>query len=321
MITDRFKDLSARRWRGCMRRQMARMPANQARGLAWLLSQQNEALADGDLGRLLRTNETLARFIETAAVARERAAAALASCVEAPSAEGPAAADAVSPAPQQPPALVAEPAPKMLSDGGSESVALALPRPEEPQVHRYSISSVTLAEAYAYLTQRAAGRDSEPEFMLAVSGVEAGGVRTLERLIVVKMAHQSFGEASFDMQDFGRIAIALYEHGQYLHAVFHSHRFRWPTGPSTTDTRLQAMLEQTGYPAIQAVFSEDGFVRFFANQRRFAVEVYGTGVEPVDGYPDAFRITQFGTLPYPAAAAASRGRSDGVRPLPARAGR
>ena len=102
------------------------------------------------------------------------------------------------------------------------------------------------------------------------------------------------------MQDFTRIAVSLHEHGQALHAIFHSHRFTGPPHPSGTDDRLQRIIEEGGYPAIQAVFSEDGYVRFFARQRKFAVEVHGKGVKSVER--DLFRIVQFSALPHPASA-------------------
>lgn len=188
------------------------------------------------------------------------------------------------------------------------------------KIHRYVISSATLAEAHAYLTQHRPGARSEPEYMLAVTGILVDSVRTLERLIEVRMSQQSSGRASFDMQAFMEIALTLYEHGQHLHAVFHSHRFAGPPAPSGTDTRLQGILEEGGYPAIQAVFSEDGWVRFFANNRQFTIEIHGTGATVIDGHPNTFRIVQFDTLPHPAVAAAPRGRIDSLRSLQARAG-
>lgn len=189
-----------------------------------------------------------------------------------------------------------------------------------PKTHRYVISTATLAEAHAYLTQHRRGAHPEPEYMLAVTGILVDDVRTLERLIEVKMNHQSAGQASFDMQAFLKIALMLYEHGQHLHAILHSHRFAGPPAPSGTDTRLQCILEEGGYPAIQAVFSEDGWVRFFANDRQFTIEIHGTGAEAIDGQPNTFRIVQFDTLPHPAVAAAARGRGGSLRSLQARAG-
>jgi hypothetical protein len=193
--------------------------------------------------------------------------------------------------------------------------------PPAPAFDTYWISSATLAEAYRFLTQRLPGINQEPEWMLAVTGLRNGRIRTLEHLIEVKLATQSGGQASFDMQDFTRIALSLHEHGQALHAIFHSHRFQGPPGPSATDDRLQRILEEGGYPAIQAVFSEDGYVRFFARQRRFAVKVHGKGVHCIDRERFLYHIVHFSTLPHPAPAAQGAERGERLRPLPARAGR
>ncbi len=205
-----------------------------------------------------------------------------------------------------------------------DRVRKALGQPEPPPApafDTYWVSSATLAEAYRFLTQRLPATGQEPEWMLAVTGLKNGHVRTLEHLIEVKLASQSPGQASFDMQDFTRIAVSLHEHGQALHAIFHSHRFSGPPHPSGIDDRLQRILEEGGYPAIQAVFSEDGYVRFFARQRRFAVEVHGKGVTCVDRERCLYRIVHFSTLPHPSLASRGDERGERVRPLPAYPGR
>lgn len=191
-----------------------------------------------------------------------------------------------------------------------------------PSVPTYVISSATLAQAFAQLTRRLPGTNEEPEWMLAVTGVrqEAQNLRTLEHLIDVRLARQSPSVAAFDIQDFGRVAITLHEHGLALHAIFHSHRFAGPPHPSQVDWRLQDLLDKAGYPAIQAVFSEDGYVRFFA-RRDFRVCVYGKGVEHVEQDAALYRIVHYGTLPHPRAEAAAERTGNGLRPLPAHPGR
>ena len=161
----------------------------------------------------------------------------------------------------------------------------------------YLVSSATLAQAHAHLTRHLPGVGAEPEWMLAVTGVKQDKLRTLEHLIDVQLASQSTSRASFDMQDFARIALNLHEQGLSLHAIFHSHRFAGAPQPSGVDWRLQGLLDKGGYPAIQAVFSEDGYVRFFA-QRPFTVTVYGKGIEHVDHEPFLYRLTHFGTVPH-----------------------
>lgn len=167
------------------------------------------------------------------------------------------------------------------------------------QAGLYWISSTTLAAAYAYLTRRLPeGAEQEPEWMLAATGLRLpDGGRTLEQLIEIRLARQSGAVAAFDMQDFTRAALVLYEHGQALQAVFHSHRFAGPPAPSGTDWRLAEVLEGA-YPAVQAVFSEDGYVRFFG-RRAFAVRVFGKGVEQHGADSKLFRIVERSTLADP----------------------
>jgi len=298
-----FEQRSTTRRLRLLAMQIRQLPFSHARGVERLLAQLNEGLRDGNLDQVAQLNDKLARFLEESAMAYERATAAQAHCFppstsQSPESEEPLSAPAHVDAPCAPPILL-------------PTLGFAA----EPQLSRYVVSSTTLAEAHAYLTQHRPGSRTESEFMLAATGLVVDGARTLEHLIEVKMSHQSFGQASFDMQAFMTIAVSLYEHDQHLHAVFHSHRFDGPPSPSDTDIRLQGILEEGGYPAIQAVFSEDGYVRFFANQRLFGIEIHGSGVEPVDGHPNTFHILQFNTLPHPTVAAAARGRSDGVRPL------
>jgi hypothetical protein len=172
-----------------------------------------------------------------------------------------------------------------------------------PPVTTYIVSSATLAEAYSYLTQRRPGAAGEPEWMLAVTGVKQGQTRTLEQLIEVKLASQSGARAAFDMEDFTRVAVTLHEHGQALHSVWHSHRHNGSPHPSGIDMALQRLLDDGGYPTIQAVFSEDGYVRFFGGSRPFAIQVHGKGVQPVERESNLYHIVERGTLPHPRLAA------------------
>ena len=170
----------------------------------------------------------------------------------------------------------------------------------EPPATVYRISSSTLAAAFRYLMRRLPdARNSEPEWMLAVTGLRLpNGERTLESLVEIRLNRQSAVQASFDMQDFTQAAVTMHMHGQALHAVFHSHRFAGHPGPSGVDLALQRQLEAGGYPAIQAVFSEDGYVRFFGGQRPWEIEVYGRGALRLAD--DLWQIVERDVLPTPA---------------------
>lgn len=248
--------------RSRIRRQNQRLQLSTNRALAIKLERLNQALEKGALAPVCRARAELARVVEEA-----EAAVNLGAQVLEFSQGEPHPAPAPAPAPAGPPA--------------------------------YCIASTTLAEALAYLTRRLPGTHGEPEWMLAVTGLKLGNLRTLENLIEVQLASQSAGQAAFDINDFTRIAVLLHEHGQALHAIFHSHRFKGMPHPSGVDNTLQRILEEGGYPAIQAVFSEDGYVQFFAH-RPYTLEVHGKGVMCIDQQTGLYRIIQFDTLPHPA---------------------
>lgn len=251
-------------------RQLAALDRDRATGIARKVARLNRALREADAPEIQRHQQVITDYLRvvegSSGVVAEIAHKQL-----------------PSPAPAAPPAPTVP----------------QLPPPPAATTPVYWVSSTVLAEAHGYLTQPVPAVDSAPEWMLAVSGLRPEGARfTLEQLIAVDLDLQTPGNASFNMQDFARIAITLSQHGQALHAIFHSHRLRGPQSPSATDWRLQARLDQAGYPAIQAVFSEDGYVRFFA-RKPFHVAVIGKGVETIHADQKLYRITHFGTLPNP----------------------
>lgn len=143
----------------------------------------------------------------------------------------------------------------------------------------YCVSSMTLHECYRYLVQKKPGTNEEPEWMLAVTGLRIGPFLTLEHWLEFELAEQSWAQAAADMKAFTQLMLELDEYGQALHALFHSHRLNGPPRPSGIDMNLQETLEQASYPAIQAVFSQDGYVRFFARARPFEMLVYGQEIQ------------------------------------------
>jgi proteasome lid subunit RPN8/RPN11 len=161
----------------------------------------------------------------------------------------------------------------------------------------YCISSMVLHECYRYLMQKKPGRDEELEWMLAVTGLRIGPFLTLEHWLEFKLSLQSRAQATADMTDFIQLMLKLDEFGQALYAIFHSHRFNGPPRPSGIDLNLQETLEQASYPAVQAVFSQDGYVRFFAYDRSFEMLVYGREVQRYERF--LYRLNQIGEVSHP----------------------
>jgi len=161
----------------------------------------------------------------------------------------------------------------------------------------YCVGSLLLHKCYQSLMQKKPGLNEEPEWMLAVTGLRIGPFLTLEHALEVELCMQSSMHAAADMRGFTQLTLELDRFGQALHAIFHSHRFNGPPTPSPVDLNLQETLEQASYPAIQAAFSSDGYVRFFALSRPFEILVYGRGVQRHGRF--LYRLNQMGEIPYP----------------------
>ena len=78
-----------------------------------------------------------------------------------------------------------------------------------------------------------------------------------------------------------RLLIRLEQFRHRLLGHFHSHPGIGPnaTRPSGTDESFQQRLETAGYPTVAAIFSRDGYVRFFRLDNNVEIQIHGTGVE------------------------------------------
>jgi hypothetical protein len=142
----------------------------------------------------------------------------------------------------------------------------------------YVAGSWFLYDCHTYLTQR------QPEWLHYVTGVRVQGVRTLDRIVGFALAEQSMTYVRGDEEASRDALCDIAERGHFLHGAFHSHRAKGPgsISPSQTDIRHQERLERGRYPVVSAIFSEDGYIRFFTLHRPFAVAIFGTGVEQID---------------------------------------
>ena len=182
-----------------------------------------------------------------------------------------------------------------LHDLQTRALDLAIPRPAElqesaadtlfpPLLRQYIVSSLFLEDCYAYLSQ------GKAEWLHAVTGTRFGNCfYTLERMIAPELETQSAARATAVDDSVFWVLMDLAESDHLLHGVFHSHCFSGIPGPSSIDQGLQRRLESGGYPAIQAIFSEDGYIRFFGGQNPFEIKVYGTGAEKIN--EKVYRLT------------------------------
>lgn len=148
----------------------------------------------------------------------------------------------------------------------------------KPELPTYVVSSMFLWDCHEWLTR------SEAEELCFITGVEMDGMLHLQHRSEFKLAMQSWGGAEADMASMTKALMEMDKYGHRLLAHFHSHPFKGADGtrPSSVDKDFQRRLETGKYAAIGAVFSRDGYVRFFANDIKFAVKVFGKGVEQVE---------------------------------------
>jgi hypothetical protein len=122
------------------------------------------------------------------------------------------------------------------------------------------------------------------EHLVYATGPEDGKQAfALTRLVTFELAEQSPVCAKPEPMSQLNALMELDRSGERLLAVLHSHPGNGEdaTNASSDDLTTQEGLEKMGYPAIGAIFSRDGFVRFFSVNRPFRVAVSGTGVEKV----------------------------------------
>jgi len=143
-----------------------------------------------------------------------------------------------------------------------------------------------LTDCYKYLTK------TEDEGFCLVTGPETEeGVYALTRRIEPEMKRQGPAGAEPDLGSLNELLDKIDEgYGAHLSGYFHSHPSTGSaaTGPSSIDIRTQEKLERGGYPVIGCIFSRDGYLRFYSENRDFQLEVSGNGGEQIE--PRVFKL-------------------------------
>ena len=149
----------------------------------------------------------------------------------------------------------------------------------------YRASSLFLKDSYQYLNK---GADESLHF---VTGLEVDGKKILNRMIELNLEDHNPCFAKADSDSVKKALIYLSIHGFRLLGCFHIHPGSGPgaTYPSSTDLKLDRLLFRGGYESVGAIFSRDGYVRFYSLQD-FNIRIYGKGVERVDEY--IYRIVE-----------------------------
>lgn len=141
-------------------------------------------------------------------------------------------------------------------------------------INRYAVSSLFLHECFHQLTADAR------EQLFFVTGSVMHGEYVLNQRIEFEHQKRSILGVTGDEVATHRALIKLEQFGHKLLGHFHSHPGTGAeaTLPSGTDENFQVRLERAGHVAVAAIFSRDGFVRFFRVDKNVHVEVYGAGV-------------------------------------------
>ena len=151
-------------------------------------------------------------------------------------------------------------------------------------VNVYQIGTLFLQECYDFLLETSRGdrNGGEAESVALISGTKLGAIRSWDRLVRTPVSYRSKVGAVIDSSGLGKDLRRLDAYGHALYGIGHLHLHHGPPRPSSTDISLSDKLEEGGYPAIQAVFSQSGHIRFFSSHREFEVLIYGNGIEKLD---------------------------------------
>ncbi len=166
-----------------------------------------------------------------------------------------------------------------------ERIAKSIVVKKQHAGRQYAVSSLFLHECYKTLTP-----DHDEQFFF-LTGAIVGGVNVLDQRLEFKQSKRSIVSVVGNHADTHRLLIKLEQYGHRLLAHFHSHPGNGleATRPSGTDTGFQKRLEDAGYPTVAAIFSRDGYIRFFRLDDDLEIEIYGSGVEQHG--KNSFRIT------------------------------
>ena len=165
----------------------------------------------------------------------------------------------------------------------------------EKQQPKHLAGSMFLTDCYAALNP-----GPHTESMFYVSGPQTDGVRHLSRICPFAYDSRSAAYVSGDITSSLGALVLMERFGHRLHGWFHSHPGTGPgaTTPSSTDMGHQQLLENGNHLAIGAIFTQDGYVRFFSRELALNIEVYGQGVEKTDD--SLYRLTELQALDHPA---------------------
>jgi hypothetical protein len=156
---------------------------------------------------------------------------------------------------------------------------------QRARANRFLVSSLFLWECFRELTA-----DSREQFFF-ITGSEIDGILTLDQKCGFEHVARTAVGVEGELKSTHALLCKLERFGHRLLGHFHSHPGHGigSTVPSPTDRGFQERLERGGYPAVAAIFSRDGYIRFFRLDHNFELQIHGKGVEEIE--PNVFRLT------------------------------
>ncbi|PWU11725.1 MAG: hypothetical protein C5B51_02095 [Terriglobia bacterium] len=148
-----------------------------------------------------------------------------------------------------------------------------------------AVSSLFLHHCFKELTA------DEREQFFFITGPEIDGTLMLNQRIEFAHEKRSVAGASGDTGSTHRLLMMLEAFKHRLLGHFHSHPGKGAsaTQPSGIDENFQRRLEKAGHVGVAAIFSHDGWVRFFRLDRQVDINIFGEGVERHEA--KLFRLT------------------------------
>lgn len=137
------------------------------------------------------------------------------------------------------------------------------------------VSTLFLHESFKELT-----KDKNEQFFF-ITGAAINGVFVLDQRVELSHEKRTMMGVVADVKSTHRLLIKLEQFGHRLLAHFHSHPGTGAesTHPSGIDQNFQQRLESAGHIAVAAIFSRDGYIRFFRLDQNLEIEIHGEGVQ------------------------------------------
>lgn len=155
--------------------------------------------------------------------------------------------------------------------------SLVLESLRESKLLHYRVGSRFLRDNYEVFCR------SEKESVHLITGVETGSLNHLDEKLILKHEVRELVEAKILDNEINTNLQNLHFEGYKLFGCFHVHPGQGigSTYPSSIDMELIDRFEAGKYKTVSAIFSRDGFIRFFA-PFPFKIHIFGKGVRKIN---------------------------------------